>query len=222
MCDFYVCSWCIDSHSDEECSVLVKVGYTRDMYNVVLPVRFALLQVRDNDMFEWLLQYMDHNEERNRKNKSLRRSTERMALIISSSVQGISIDLALQIIGILFTNCFEFSSQTIRARALYPLVSLINHSCIPNLRHTNLIKEMRGVNLNGEIVVMELETQRTVMPGTQLTIRYNHYTQVTLSIYLSIYFVIHLSIYLSITVSTHIFIYISISIHHHWNLRYYK
>lgn len=186
MCDFYVCSWCIDSHSDEECSVLVKVGYTRDMYNVVLPVRFALLQVRDNDMFTWLLQYMDHNEERNRKNKSLRRSTERMALIVSSSVQGISIDLALQIIGILFTNCFEFSSQTIRARALYPLVSLINHSCIPNLRHTNLIKEMRGVNLNGEIVVMELETQRTVMPGTQLTIRYNHYTQVTLSIYLSI------------------------------------
>merc|ERR1719347_450206 len=141
------------------------------MYNIILPIRFALLRDRDRDMFEWLLQYMDHNEERRKSNPEVHSSTLRMADILCSCFTWLSKDLAVRLIGILFTNCFEFQLSDIQARALYPLVSLVNHSCIPNMRHSNIINTFSG----GEIVVMKLEAQRTIPKGTELTIRYTDY-----------------------------------------------
>jgi len=175
-CGHRVCRVCSDSgaHDDQECQALARCSFTRDMYNIVLPVRFGLLKHRDREMFEWLMQYMDHNEERN-KNKEMRESTDRMTTIVSTIVPGVSKDLAWKIVGILFTNCFEFKLAEIEARALYPLVSLINHSCIPNMRHTNLINELKNEQVEGEIVVMKLEAQRTILEDTELTIRYNDY-----------------------------------------------
>jgi len=175
-CGHMLCRICEGSgaHDSEECQALAKCGFTRDMYNVILPIRFGLLKHRDAEMFEWLMQYMDHNEERN-KNKEMRESTDRMTSIVSRVVPGIDKDLAWKIVGILFTNCFEFKLADIEARALYPLVSLINHSCIPNMRHTNLINELKSEQLEGEIVVMKLEAQRTILANTELTIRYNDY-----------------------------------------------
>ena len=107
-----------------------------------------------------------------------------MTTLLSDSTPGITKDLAWKIVGILFTNCFEFKVSDLDARALYPLVSLINHSCIPNMRHTNLIRQLeRGehqgeLQVQGEIVVMQLEAQRTILPNTELTIRYNDYMTV--------------------------------------------
>ena len=177
-CRHRLCSSC--HHDQEECRALSKCGYTRDMYNVILPIRFGLLRSRDPEMFEWLLQNMDHNQERN-KDEELRRSAQRMATLVSGSL-GLGKALAARIIGILFTNCFEFKVSDIDARALYPLVSLINHSCVPNMRHTNLIRQLeRGEHQGehqGEIVVMQLEAQRTILPNTELTIRYNDYMTV--------------------------------------------
>ena len=144
-------------------------------------MRFGLLKYRDAEMFEWLLQYMDHNEERN-KDEEMKESTDRMTTIVSLVVPGIDKSLAWKIVGILFTNCFEFKLTNIEARALYPLVSLVNHSCIPNMRHTNLINQVKSeqMEMEGEIVVMKLEAQRTILPNTELTIRYNDYMMVRL------------------------------------------
>ena len=95
------------SHSKEECGALCRLGYHKDFYNLVLPIRFLFLQIqslycwdrlvrlavwnvhksnqcdkfdiclmyamcamfrfgllkaRDGDMYEWLLQYLDHNQ----------------------------------------------------------------------------------------------------------------------------------------------------------------
>ena len=179
-CGHVLCRICEGSgaHDSDECQALAKCTFTRDMYNVILPIRFGLLKHRDEEMFEWLMQYMDHNEERN-KNKEMRESTDRMTSIVSRVVPGIDKDLAWKIVGILFTNCFEFKLADIEARALYPLVSLINHSCIPNMRHTNLINELKSEQLEGEIVVMKLEAQRTILANTELTIRYNDYMMVS-------------------------------------------
>jgi len=176
-CRHILCQICSGSgsHDSEECLAFRKCGYTKDMFNVIMPIRFGLLKQRDEEMFEWLMQYMDHNEERNR-NKEMRESTDRMSSIVSLVVAGVDKDLACKIIGILFTNCFEFKLADIEARALYPLVSLVNHSCIPNLKHTNLINQLKSEHVEGEIVVMKLEAQRTILPGTELTIRYNDYT----------------------------------------------
>jgi len=177
-CRHPLCEDCSSSssHPPEEYTALSRAGYSRDIYNIILPIRFGLLQERDRDMFEWLLQYMDHNEERNAGCKVMKASTEKMARIVADSLPGVNESLAKKMIGILFTNCFEFKLTNIEARALYPLVSLINHSCIPNLRHTNLLKQVSGPGLDGgEIVVMRLEGQRTIPKHTELTIRYTDY-----------------------------------------------
>merc|ERR1719464_2280380 len=100
-----------------------------------------------------------------------------MAAIVAGVVNGISKQVAVKLIGILFTNCFELKAFQKEARALYPLVSLVNHSCVPNLRHTNLIAEVNDGSLEGGVVVMKLESQRTIPSGTELTIRYNNYMQ---------------------------------------------
>ena len=176
-CRHQICSSC--HHDQDECHALKRCGYTADMYNVILPVRFGLLKTRDPEMFEWLLQNMDHNEERN-KDEEMRRSTERLVILVSGAL-GVSRSLAWRMVGILFTNCFEFKLTDIDARALYPLVSLINHSCVPNMRHTNLIRQLESEDhqVKGEIVVMHLEAQRTILPNTELTIRYNDYMTVS-------------------------------------------
>ena len=182
-CKHVLCKVCRSngSHNEAECRALAKCNFNRDMYNIVLPVRFGLLKYRDAEMFEWLLQYMDHNEERN-KDEEMKESTDRMTTIVSLVVPGIDKSLAWKIVGILFTNCFEFKLTNIEARALYPLVSLVNHSCIPNMRHTNLINQVKSeqMEMEGEIVVMKLEAQRTILPNTELTIRYNDYMMVRL------------------------------------------
>ena len=59
-----------------------QIGHTADMYNIILPVRFGLLKQRDPEMFEWLLQNMDHNQERN-KNVEMFQSTDREELIVA-------------------------------------------------------------------------------------------------------------------------------------------
>merc|ERR550534_1007421 len=115
-----------------------------------------------------------------------------MTSILAGAVPGVTKEMAWRLVGILFTNCFEFRISDIDARALYPLVSLVNHSCIPNLRHTNLINKLETYSdvkteidshngdtcqgqEGGEIVVMQLEAARTILPNTELTIRYNDY-----------------------------------------------
>ena len=194
-CGHVLCKVCeaADLHTEEECRALAKIGNTPGMFNIILPVRFGLLKTRDPEMFEWLLQFMDHNQERNL-NPEMRESNERMTSLLASAVPGVSKEMAWRLVGILFTNCFEFRISNIDARALYPLVSLVNHSCIPNLRHTNLINKLETFSdvktendsqgdpglshEGGEIVVMQLEAARTILPDTELTIRYNDYMMV--------------------------------------------
>lgn len=96
-------------------------------------------------MFDWLLQYMDHNEQRTHQNPHIQTTVDRLAVIVTSLIRGIGLDVAKRMVGVLFTNCFQFSTRDIEARALYPLVSLVNHSCIPNISHTNLIQEQRNI-----------------------------------------------------------------------------
>lgn len=178
-CSHSLCELCAQDggHSLKECKLLQIVGYDQDMYNVILPIRFALMKERDDEMFSWLLMYMDHDEERRQRTDGMGDSVDRMAAIVAGCVKGITKQVAVKLIGILFTNCFELKAFQKEARALYPLVSLINHSCIPNLRHTNLIAEVNDGSQEGGVVVMKLESQRTIPSGTELTIRYNNYMQ---------------------------------------------
>jgi len=177
-CSHPLCQSCraTESHSKEECDALSKLGYHQDFYNLVLPIRFGLLKARDEDMYEWLLQYIDHNQERHSNNPAMQESVDRMATLVGNCLPQVGVEEASRIIGVLFTNCFEFKLAHIEARALYPLVSMVNHSCIPNIRHANLLRQVSGPGKEeGEMVVMTLEAARTIMPGTELTITYSDY-----------------------------------------------
>ena len=85
---------------------------------------------------------------------------------------------------------FDFKILELRSRSDKILNMILNFfwkQCQSNAKELG--------ETDGEILVMQLETQRTVKPGTQLTIRYSDYTQVSLSnLNFHIYFCISLFI----------------------------
>ena len=124
-----------------------------------------MMRRKERQVFDWLLTYEDHNKERKERCETME-DTDRIAEILVRCVEGIDRHLAVRIVGILFTNCYELGAFGKQRRSFYPLVCLINHSCIPNLR--------KVPTLRGGKVVMKLESQRAIRRGSQLTVRYNN------------------------------------------------
>jgi hypothetical protein len=49
-----------------------------------------------------------------------------------------------EIVGAALTNSFEMSTSELSARAIFPNVSKLNHSCLANANHTILVKARKG------------------------------------------------------------------------------
>ena len=65
-CPARLCGGCRvgGAHGRQECTALARVSNTPGGFNLVMPVRLALLQINDPDMFEWIMQLMDHCQAR--------------------------------------------------------------------------------------------------------------------------------------------------------------
>lgn len=65
-CPARLCGGCRagGAHGRQECTALARVTDTPGGFNLVMPVRLALLQINDPDMFEWIMQLMDHCQAR--------------------------------------------------------------------------------------------------------------------------------------------------------------
>ena len=73
-----------------------------------------------------------------------------MARLISEALSDIELEEVETMIAIQYTNSFEINATGLEGRAIYPIISKINHSCIPNVAHCNTIfGENTTYHLNG-------------------------------------------------------------------------
>ena len=73
-----------------------------------------------------------------------------MARLISEALSDTDLEEVETMIAIQYTNSFEINATGLEGRAIYPIISKINHSCIPNVAHCNTIfGENTTYHLNG-------------------------------------------------------------------------
>ena len=56
-----------------------------------------------------------------------------------SEIFDVSLEEAVEVIAIQLTNGFELNLPSMSGRALYPKISFINHSCVPNMAHSHRV-----------------------------------------------------------------------------------
>ena len=184
-----------DRHDMLECNVLRKIAITfvempsnvQTLYNLVFPLRFALLKSNSPELYQSLLTLEAHLSQREAKGGPQYESLKAMSCLLLNAfkhvIRGVSWTAKelQKIIGIQFTNSFEINSVNRDGRAMYYRISKINHSCVPNTSHSNDFDEVEPIGEeklcsedvpNSRKVFLRLSAQRTIQQGEEITIRY--------------------------------------------------
>ena len=82
---------------------------------------------------------MDHEEER-RQDVGEWKRIQRDVVDVIKQKKDVEDDLIYRLIGILSTNSlgFSFRKEKVEGRALYPLLSIVSHSCVSNARYAGI------------------------------------------------------------------------------------
>ena len=82
---------------------------------------------------------MDHEGQRRKDVRELKRIQREVVDVIKQE-KDVEDDLIHHLVGILSTNClgFSFKKQNVEGRALYPLLSIVSHSCVSNARYAGI------------------------------------------------------------------------------------
>jgi hypothetical protein len=82
---------------------------------------------------------LDHEEERRQDMVEWKRMQRDVVDVIIQN-KDVDDDLIHRLIGILNTNClgFSFRKEKVEGRALYPLLSIVSHSCVANARYAGI------------------------------------------------------------------------------------
>lgn len=167
-CSYPVCSVeCSNSvvHA-QECGVLQGVNHAQGGdYKVVAVIRLLRVMESDCQLWSQIDKLMDHDKER-RQDMCEWKMFQRDVVDVLKQVGGLEVedDLIHHLIGLLNINCVGVScrKENIQGRALYPLLSLVSHSCVSNARYSVNPKDFSVV----------LRARRQILEGEEITINY--------------------------------------------------
>jgi len=179
LCD--VCGWPLCSSECQqreeharECRLFANCGFkpTFDSYSEQhwLYTAIGILRVlflKQNDPSKWthVEMLMDHWEERCQ-DKAIVIALKGIYTFFSKklNLDWISQDDVNHVFGVLMTNCVSLVS--LNGRACYPILSILSHSCIPNLEP-----------ISNPTSKVKLRAKKVIKKGEQLTMRYVHFLQ---------------------------------------------
>ncbi|XP_064539705.1 SET domain-containing protein SmydA-8 isoform X2 [Drosophila montana] len=172
-------------HTEEECGIYGKRRWlaaellgesatpdqVRDLYELVLIVRIALLRHLAPDLYAQIRRMESHTAAR-RENPTLWQHYEQKVVRRLRDDWQLDVEAAElhEICGILDVNCFEIGQRGAKARTLYPSAFLLAHDCSPNTAHTD----------DPASYAILLRTSRVVRDQEPLTLSYAYTLQGTL------------------------------------------
>jgi len=195
LCGFSLCHDCqshpqefLSRHDSEECVLLQKtknpsqqeIWNISGLFNIVFPLRLLRLKTSDPKLYKQITSLEGHVEHRQHQKSSA--SSDSMIAMgnMLSKIFDVTVNEAIQAIAIQLTNGFEVNLPSMSGRAVYPIISYFNHACVPNVTQSHKVVMPNEKNCFGtskedtaKRFFLELKVQRTVLAGTELTIRYN-------------------------------------------------
>ena len=133
------------------------------IYTAVALLRVLLLKRDQPDQWEKVEELMDHWEERSTNTEVVKAMKIMFAFFSKKlSLDWISLDDVQHVFGVLQTNSVSLISR--QGRTFYPVVSLLSHSCIPNLEP-----------VSNPAATIKLRAKTRIRAGEQLTMRYTSF-----------------------------------------------
>ena len=131
------------------------------VYQCITPLRLLMKKNTHPKWFRRLIFLMDHKEEREQETSMW---SEHQKNVVDFLLQTCNLNFTKEdvmwAIGLLKTNSILFGDE--KARALFPMFSLINHSCSANAKHTIYIKNRR----------IAVQAQTDIKEGEEILINY--------------------------------------------------
>ncbi|XP_023326813.1 histone-lysine N-methyltransferase ASHR1 [Eurytemora carolleeae] len=174
----YYCSTCKLPYCDEECSdtsqhrsecfTLSKLSeICQDMENkmmVIMVMRLIRLKMDNSELWSDIDNLMDHVNERQECTEEWEMFQTKVVDVLKLVLEINDETLIHRMIGIVCVNSvgFDYKKTSVKGRALYPLLSLVSHSCVSNARYT----------VNYDDFTVTLRARRKINEGEEITINY--------------------------------------------------
>ena len=131
------------------------------IYQCITPLRLLMKKNTHPKWFRRLVFLMDHKEEREQETNMWNEHQKNVVdFLLSTCNLNFTKEDVMWAIGVLKTNSIMFGDE--KSRALFPIFSLINHSCVANAKHTIYIKNRR----------IAVQAQTDIKEGEEIVINY--------------------------------------------------
>ena len=131
------------------------------IYQCITPLRLLMKKNTHPKWFRRLVFLMDHKEEREQETNMWNEHQKNVVdFLLSTCSLNFTKEDVMWAIGLLKTNSIMFGDE--KSRALFPIFSLINHSCVANAKHTIYIKNRR----------ISVQAQTDIKQGEEIVINY--------------------------------------------------